>query len=524
MTDCWNFRERNDEVPVDGSEDVNIVDEGIQYYFLFKFLEFYETTETMSQALESAPAVVTRFFEARKGFVEITRDSRIERIFFRLPEDAIQGNSLDKDYTSLYDTQRDDPDKKTKGFLENMVRLVEEERILDRIRCSMFAFTINRWDFICTFSFAWGLMIHAVMILGSYAPFGGIGDIPALDDYKVSAMQNGSAIGRIFVGILPLVEECVRYMCYMNVGVCGIRYFCFLWARVQLIVLQGQSLEEGQQEDDASKLQSTSVDEEEEEDHEDQQVLFVADLASSKSARKAKDEEDEEDKQGSEELSLNALTVKRGLNLLPSARSVLYSSFFWYETFFCAMTVLAVVFDQPLYTIVFVLEIFNFTSSQTVVLALRSKALEMINTLVLGLAIMYIWMIMGVVLFRSGHVVEGEDVCTNMFQCSMAYIYIALRGDGVKDLIADPSVPLNIVDSVMPDQGFFLPYLLWDMSFQWLFIYVLLAIITGIVIDAFSGLRDEKEKADADLKAFCFVCNLDRFYTLVFPCLVIAFR
>jgi hypothetical protein len=94
------------------------------------------------------------------------------------------------------------------------------------------------------------------------------------------------------------------------------------------------------------------------------------------------------------------------------------------------------------------------------------------------------------------------------------YIYIALRGDGVKDLIADPSVPLNIVDSVMPDQGFFLPYLLWDMSFQWLFIYVLLAIITGIVIDAFSGLRDEKEKADADLKAFCFVCNLDRFYLI----------
>ena len=35
--------------------------------------------------------------------------------------------------------------------------------------------------------------------------------------------------------------------------------------------------------------------------------------------------------------------------------------------------------------------------------------------------------------------------------------------------------------------------------------------LTGIVIDAFGGLRDEKDSAADNLRAFCFVCNLERF-------------
>lgn len=37
------------------------------------------------------------------------------------------------------------------------------------------------------------------------------------------------------------------------------------------------------------------------------------------------------------------------------------------------------------------------------------------------------------------------------------------------------------------------------------------AIITGIVIDAFGGMREEKEAAVSDLKSKCFICNLDRY-------------
>lgn len=77
--------------------------------------------------------------------------------------------------------------------------------------------------------------------------------------------------------------------------------------------------------------------------------------------------------------------------------------------------------------------------------------------------------------------------------------------------MSDLDIPLNVIDSVLPERGFFLPLLLWDFAYNWLFIYVLLAIITGIVIDAFGGLRDEKDAAEEDLRSVCFVCNLSRF-------------
>ncbi|KAJ1470178.1 hypothetical protein T484DRAFT_1848712 [Baffinella frigidus] len=65
--------------------------------------------------------------------------------------------------------------------------------------------------------------------------------------------------------------------------------------------------------------------------------------------------------------------------------------------------------------------------------------------------------------------------------------------------------------------------------FIFLFLYVLIATIAGvkprpfasahlckhvlswIVIDAFGGLRDERDAAEDDLQTTCFVCNLDRF-------------
>lgn len=184
---------------------------------------------------------------------------------------------------------------------------------------------------------------------------------------------------------------------------------------------------------------------------------------------------------------------------------------FLYETLYVLMVAGSVVFNEPLFTAIFWVEVFTFQSSQTVVNAILSKVLEMLMTLVLGIAIMYIWMVLGIILFRHTHEPDDNNICTNMFQCVLAYIFVALRGDGVKDLMGDLDIPLNVIDSVLPENGFFLPLLLWDFAYNWLFIYVLLAIITGIVIDAFGGLRDEKDAAEQDLRAVCFVCNLPRF-------------
>ena len=165
MNDCFQMRHRSDAAPVEGDFN-NLVSEGLSYFFLMKFLEKYKNPQEIDElekALQSAAHAV-HFFETRKGYVEITRDGRLERVFFRLPEDGIEGGAIDNPYAALYDTEREDPDKKTKMFLENMIRLVEEEAFLDKIRASVLAFTVNQWDSIRMLAFYWGLLLHVVCI------------------------------------------------------------------------------------------------------------------------------------------------------------------------------------------------------------------------------------------------------------------------------------------------------------------------------------------------------------------------
>ena len=98
-----------------------------------------------------------------------------------------------------------------------------------------------------------------------------------------------------------------------------------------------------------------------------------------------------------------------------------------------------------------------------------------------------------------------------------SYLYLSIRGDGVKDVMIDAVFPTNIVDAlVIPaDKTWsefpFMWRLFWDVSFWLLFILILTAIISGIIIDAFSGMRDEADSNEQDLRTVCFVCGLGRF-------------
>ena len=51
----------------------------------------------------------------------------------------------------------------------------------------------------------------------------------------------------------------------------------------------------------------------------------------------------------------------------------------------------AVVLNEPLFPVLFWCDLVFFKASQTVVNAIVFKAGEMLNTLVLGIAIMYLW-------------------------------------------------------------------------------------------------------------------------------------
>lgn len=75
------------------------------------------------------------------------------------------------------------------------------------------------------------------------------------------------------------------------------------------------------------------------------------------------------------------------------------------------------------------------------------------------------------------------------------------NGGGIGDVLAQPTLD----DPTYAGRGFF------DIFFYILIIIIMLNLIFGIILDAFAGLRDEKEAIDRDVKGQCFICGIDKF-------------
>ena len=91
----------------------------------------------------------------------------------------------------------------------------------------------------------------------------------------------------------------------------------------------------------------------------------------------------------------------------------------------------------------------------------------------------------------------GEDVCKDFFSCYFNSVNLGIRaGGGISDplyLSADPNV------AVFWGRFFF------DISFFFLVKMILLNVVAGIIIDAFSELRDELNKRSNFNNNNCFI-------------------
>mmetsp|Transcript_18229 Transcript_18229/g.40997 ORF Transcript_18229/g.40997 Transcript_18229/m.40997 type:complete len:421 (+) Transcript_18229:358-1620(+) len=190
-----------------------------------------------------------------------------------------------------------------------------------------------------------------------------------------------------------------------------------------------------------------------------------------------------------------------------AAKAVASSPWCWYEALLFLSVLVAFVVNEPSIALWPLFEMCSWKGSKTVIDAIKFNAGKMIQTFLLGLLVMYVWLVVGIWTLQKHH---AEEYCSNMFQCFFAYLFNSMRGEGLRDVMVDAVFWGNLADMAW-QEGNMLFRVLWDMAFQFVFLYILIAIITGIVIDAFSGLRDEKEAADQDLQTKCFVCNLDRF-------------
>jgi len=104
-------------------------------------------------------------------------------------------------------------------------------------------------------------------------------------------------------------------------------------------------------------------------------------------------------------------------------------------------------------------------------------------TAVFGIIVIYTFVVGGFIFFKDAFTFNEERVCDNILTCVITTLNYGIRsGGGIGDVMSTPKIG---------DSTFFARFL-FDASFFFLVIIIILNIIFGIIIDTFADLREQK--------------------------------
>ncbi|OQV16829.1 Ryanodine receptor [Hypsibius exemplaris] len=144
------------------------------------------------------------------------------------------------------------------------------------------------------------------------------------------------------------------------------------------------------------------------------------------------------------------------------------------------------------------------TSSKSLTTILQSvthNGKQLLLTVMMMVILVWLYTVLAFNFFRGFYVQEEEGEkdpkCHNMLTCFIFHLYNGVRnGGGIGDAISEPDGdPLEYYRIV------------FDIAFFFSIIVILLAIVQGLIIDAFGELRGQLEQVDIDMGSKCFICE-----------------
>eukprot|EP01060_Flectonema_neradi_P008971 TRINITY_DN16422_c0_g1_i2.p1 TRINITY_DN16422_c0_g1~~TRINITY_DN16422_c0_g1_i2.p1 ORF type:complete len:2879 (+),score=387.34 TRINITY_DN16422_c0_g1_i2:29-8665(+) len=131
--------------------------------------------------------------------------------------------------------------------------------------------------------------------------------------------------------------------------------------------------------------------------------------------------------------------------------------------------------------------------------AVTRNGKSLILTMLLGVILMYLFAVVGFVLFRDMFIQGDENHCSTMLRCFIFTVTSGLRaGGGIGELIQSPTwgSELHAIRVI------------YDMSFYILVTVIFMNIVFGIIVDTFGELRQKREGREQELRTHCFICNV----------------
>ncbi|XP_073986803.1 ryanodine receptor isoform X3 [Rhodnius prolixus] len=148
----------------------------------------------------------------------------------------------------------------------------------------------------------------------------------------------------------------------------------------------------------------------------------------------------------------------------------------------------------------------GFKTLRTILQSVTHNGKQLVLTVMLLTIIVYIYTVIAFNFFRKFYVQEEDEEvdkkCHDMMTCFVFHLYKGVRaGGGIGDEIEPPDGDDYEVYRIM-----------FDITFFFFVIVILLAIIQGLIIDAFGELRDQLESVKEDMESNCFICGIGKDY------------
>nr|CAD2195338.1 unnamed protein product [Meloidogyne enterolobii] len=178
---------------------------------------------------------------------------------------------------------------------------------------------------------------------------------------------------------------------------------------------------------------------------------------------------------------------------------------FLYRVCYLLCSVLGVFISPFFYAFLLIDVVLSFPMLKAILQSVTHNLQQLILTIMMTLVVVYLYTVVAFNFFRKFYVQEedgGEPdrKCHFMLTCFIYHFYAGVRaGGGIGDELESP-------------YGDELEYarMLYDISFFFFVIIILLAIMQGLIIDAFGELRDQQESATEKLESSCFVCDIGK--------------
>ncbi|KAJ2939108.1 hypothetical protein O0L34_g10295 [Tuta absoluta] len=148
----------------------------------------------------------------------------------------------------------------------------------------------------------------------------------------------------------------------------------------------------------------------------------------------------------------------------------------------------------------------GFKTLRTILQSVTHNGKQLVLTVMLLTIIVYIYTVIAFNFFRKFYVQEEDDEvnrnCHDMLTCFVFNLYKGVRaGGGIGDELEPPDGDESEVWRII-----------FDITFFFFIIVILLAILQGLIIDAFGELRDQLESVKEDMESNCFICGIGKDY------------